>query len=68
MARLGIAVILVLPFLAAAQSYNLSALFQSVLSPGAEIHYANDSSWAGGHSEMVYMGCTHLFGCYQASS
>lgn len=45
MTRLG-SVILALPLLAAAQSYNLSALFQSVLSPGAEIYYANDSNWA----------------------
>ena len=45
MTRLGIPAIFALPLLAAAQSYNLSALFQSVLSPGAEIYYANDTNW-----------------------
>lgn len=45
MIRLGIPVIFALPLLAAAQSYNLSALFGSVLSPNAEIYYANDSNW-----------------------
>jgi hypothetical protein len=45
MTKLGISIIFALPLLAAAQSYNLTALFQSVLSPGAEIYYANDSNW-----------------------
>lgn len=45
MTRLAISVIFALPLLAAAQSYNLTALFEPVLSSGAEIYYANDSNW-----------------------
>lgn len=45
MIRSGITVIFALPLLAAAQNYNLSALFGSVLSPNAEIYYANDTNW-----------------------
>jgi fumiquinazoline A oxidase len=43
--RAEVPVLLALPLLTAATTYNLSALFGSVLSPGAEIYYPSDANW-----------------------